>query len=119
MPLPRLTADLVRPGPTALRLHVVPTIRRERKKVHVVELQLLDGDVEHVRVTALRLRDADLSSREDVPASTTDHSPAGALTPIEDSVPHAAPMHSPPGFMRSIFIPRAAARKITRPHSSH
>ncbi|HEY9555273.1 MAG TPA: thioesterase family protein [Acidimicrobiales bacterium] len=107
MSLARLTADLVRPVPIGRRLHVVPTIRREGKKIQVVELQLLDGDVEHVRVTALRLRDADLSSREDVPASTTDHSPADALTPIEDSVPIGGLMPSPPGFMRSIDMRRA------------
>src|SRR3546814_18453701 len=70
------------------------------------ELQLLDGDVEHVRVTALRLRDADLSSREDVPASTTDHSPADALTPIEASVPIGGLVPSPPGFMTTIDMPR-------------
>ena len=40
------------------RLHVVPTVVREGKKIQVVELRLLDGDVEHVRATALRLRDA-------------------------------------------------------------
>src|SRR3546814_320894 len=107
----RLTADLVRPVPIGRRLHVVPTIRREGKKIQVVELQLLDGDVEHVRVTALRLRDADLSSRADVPASTTDHSPADALPPIEDSLPIGGLMPSPPGFMRPLDL-----RRPPRPH---
>src|SRR3546814_11658394 len=71
MSLARLTADLVRPVPIGRRLHVVPTIRREGKKIQVVELPRLDGDVEHVRVTALRLRGAALSSPEGVAASTT------------------------------------------------
>src|SRR3546814_19582542 len=96
----RLTADLVRPVPIGRRLHVVPTIRRQGKKIQVVELQLLDGDVEYVRVTALSLRDADLSSREDVPASTTDHAPADARTPIEGTGPSGGRMPSPPGFTR-------------------
>src|SRR3546814_17874467 len=97
MSLARLTADLVRPVPIGRRLYVVPTIRREGKKIPVVELQLLDGDVEHVRVPALRLRAADLSSREDGPPSTTDHSPPAALPPHADPPPSRGllPSHPP------------------------
>ena len=60
------------------RLHVVPTVLRAGKKIQVVQLVLLDGDVEHVRVSALRLRDEDLSGL-DVPASTTEVRPADVL----------------------------------------
>ena len=70
MGVSRITADLVRPVPLGRRLDVTATILREGKKIQVVLLQLLHDDVELVRLTALRLREADLRDHA-VPASTT------------------------------------------------
>ncbi len=84
MTLSRFTADLHRPVPMGRRLHVVPTIVREGKKIQVVELRLLDGDVEHVRVTALRLRDeqiGEVAGRHDRLPSRRRAAPAGVRPP--------------------------------------
>ena len=103
MTVSRFTADLVRPVPIGRRLRVVPTVLREGKKIQVVQLQVLVGDVEHVRATALRLRDADVGG-SDVPASTTEDRPADALVrPL-----HAASVRDGnrsaqlPGFLRAV-----------------
>jgi hypothetical protein len=113
MSLTRFTADLVRPVPLGRRLHVVPTVLREGKKIQVVQLQLLAGDVEHVRATALRLRDADVSS-PDLPPSTTDTRPAAGLTPPEASLSfrevHREADRPLPGFLRAVEMRHAERR---------
>ena len=108
MSLSRFTADLVRPVPIGRRLHVVPTVLREGKKIQLVELRLLSGDVEHVRATALRLRDADLTEL-DVPLSTTDARPADALVPPEESLHLGTLTTGLPGFLRAVDMRRARA----------
>ncbi|MCD9624518.1 thioesterase family protein [Rhabdothermincola salaria] len=110
MTVSRFTADLVRPVPLGRPLRVTTSIRREGKKIQVVELQLLVGEVEHVRATVLRLRDADLTGGR-LPASTTDARPADALVPVEAvSGPREAHPDGPgylPGFLQGIDLRRA------------
>lgn len=76
MSLARFTADLVRPVPLGQPIEVVPHIRREGKKIQVVDLQAFVGEVEYARATALRLREADMTDLPGLPASTTDARPA-------------------------------------------
>jgi acyl-coenzyme A thioesterase PaaI-like protein len=84
MSVSRITADLVRPVPIGPRLHVRHRVVREGKKIQVVELLLLAGDVEHVRASVLRLRHEDLGARTDLPPSTTTARPADALVPPQE-----------------------------------
>src|SRR5206468_3726627 len=89
-------------------LHVVPTLLREGKKIQVVLLRLLVDDVEHVRATVLRLRDADLSDFA-LPASTTDERPADSLAPVEEA-PRFRDLYEGrefPGFLRAVDMRRA------------
>ena len=106
MGVSRLTADLVRPVPIGQRLEVTASVLREGKKIQLVELIARIGDVEHVRMTALRLRDADLSL-EAVPASTTDARPADALQPPEDALRLRDAAEHQPGFLRAVDMRRA------------
>ena len=105
MTLSRFTADIHRPVPIGQPLHVVPTVVREGKKIQVVQLQLLAGDVEHVRVTALRLRDAVVGDGELV--STTQARPGDALLPPEESRNLRELTPEVPGFLRAIDMRRA------------
>jgi hypothetical protein len=108
MAVSRLTADLVRPVPLGRRLDVAATVLREGKKIQVVQLLLTDADddLELVRLTALRLRDADLRDRP-VPASTTDARPAAALPPPEACTPVLGVAPQQPGFLRAVDLRRA------------
>jgi hypothetical protein len=105
MTLSRFTADIHRPVPIGQRLHVVPTVVREGKKIQVVQLQLLAGDVEHVRVTALRLRDAVVGDGQ--LTSTTEARPGDALLPPEESRNLRELTPEVPGFLRAIDMRRA------------
>jgi hypothetical protein len=106
MTVSRLTADLVRPVPLGTRLRVVSSVLREGKKIQVVELQLLVGEQVHVRATALRLREADLTGAG-VPPSTTGHRPADALARPDDSLVYGELSPDLPGFLRAIDMRRA------------
>lgn len=101
----RFTADLVRPVPIGRRLQLSHTVVREGKKIQVVELLLTVDGVEHVRASALRLRDADLSGQPDVPPSTTDSRPADVLTPIEESPRLGDP--DTVGFLNAVDLRKA------------
>jgi hypothetical protein len=90
MTVGRFTADLMRPVPIGRRLHVVPNVLREGKKIQLVELRLLVDDVEHVHATVLRLRDADV--RPEQAASVRDRDTAARL----------------PGFLQAVDMRRAA-----------
>lgn len=81
MSLARFTVDLQRAVPVGKPLTVRTEITREGKKLQVTELSLCDGDVECVRATALRLRDADHSADGTIPAGTTTDQPALRITP--------------------------------------
>lgn len=110
MAVSRLTADLVRPVPIGRRLHVEPTVLREGKKIQVVLLRLLAGDVEHVRLTALRTR-AEAVDLDEPLVSTTDARPADGLTSPDEAfdVNALAAEHgeSLPGFLRAVDFRRA------------
>jgi hypothetical protein len=105
MTLSRFTADLHRPVPMGQRLHVEASVVREGKKIQVVQLLLLAGDVEHVRVTALRLRD---DAVDGAPADTTAARPGDALLPPEASMDLREMTPSVPGFLRAVEMRRAA-----------
>lgn len=109
MGLSRFTADLVRPVPLGCRLHVEHRILREGKKIQLVELHLLVEGTEHVRATALRLREADLGGQPGLPSSTTDHRPAAPLGPPE-ATPSLRDLNpSPPDFLRGVDMRRATS----------
>lgn len=106
MTVSRFTVDLMRPIPIGPRLRVESTVVREGKKIQIVVLHLLVDDVEHVRATALRLRDAELTS-SGLPPSTTDERPADAL-PRPEAVERLSPMTSGlAGFLEGIDLRRA------------
>lgn len=108
MTVSRVTADLVRPVPIGVPLHVTSSVLREGKKIQLVELVLRQGDVEHVRVSALRLRDEDLSAVE-LPPSTTVARPAEALPPPEQATSIRTLTEEVPGFLRAVDMRRATA----------
>ena len=104
MGLARLTVDLVRPAPIGPRLVVRSTVVREGKKIQVVELRLLDGDVEHVRVSALRLRDEPIGEPL---VDTTASRPGDALLPPESARNLRELTPNVPGFLRAVDMRRA------------
>ena len=102
MQVVRLTFDLVRPVPMQRPLGVEHRIRREGKKIQLVEVALLDADVEVARVLALRLRAEDVD-------------PAGELPPLprhQTPLPDATvavgreDWGSVPGFLEGIELRR-------------
>jgi hypothetical protein len=108
MGISRLTFDMIRPSPIGPRLDVRTRIVREGKKIQLVEVLLLVGDVEHVRGQALRLRHEDLTDRPGLPASTTDLDPADELVrpdEVQALINDTAP--GLPGFLRGIELRRA------------
>ena len=110
MTVSRFTADLVRPVPIGRRLDVRSTVLREGKKIQVVQLLLVADDVEHVRATVLRLRDADLSaSGAEIPPGTSDARPADALPRPEASVAMRAISPLQPGFLKAVDLRRGQA----------
>jgi hypothetical protein len=87
MTVSRFTADLARPVPIGMPMYVDHEVMREGKKIQIVELRMRAADgTEHVRVTVLRLREADVSSSGVVPPSTTDEQPAAGLRRPEELV---------------------------------
>jgi hypothetical protein len=106
MTVGRFTADLHRPVPIGTHLRVEPTILREGKKLQVVLLRVLVGDVEHLRVTALRLRDEDVDAGD--LASTTDARPGDALVaPDQARDLRDLTRENVPGFLRAVDMRRA------------
>ena len=73
MVLARFTADLARPLPIGPRLHVVPEVVREGKKLQLVQLRIVVDDVEHAWASALRLRVDDLSNTLRAPGEQRRH----------------------------------------------
>ena len=106
MTLSRFTADLMRPVPLGRPLHVAQSIIREGKKIQIVEQLLTVDGVVHVRTSALRLRDADLTALP-VPASTSDARPAAVMAPPEGSRTFDVDPRDLPGFLRGIDLRRA------------
>ena len=106
MTIGRFTTDLMRPVPVGRRLQVATSIVREGKKIQVVSMHLLVDDVEHVRATVLRLREADLGEHE-VPASTTLRRPADASATRRGSEP--CDQIRDPGFSCRVLTPSTCA----------
>ena len=104
MTLSRFTADIHRPVPIGRRLHVVPTIIREGKKIQIVQLSLVAADLELVRVSALRIRDDTLA--DGVLTSTTDARPADALVPPEEAMDIRELTAQMPGFLGAVDMRR-------------
>lgn len=100
MGLARLTVDLQRPVPIGPRLDLRSTILREGKKLQIVLLELLAGDVVFVRATALRLRLADLgdAGADLLPAPA----PWDAGMPPPETCDHLEWKPGSPGFLRGI-----------------
>lgn len=86
MLLARFTVDLMRPLPVGRPLRVDSRVRREGKKLQIVEMVLLDGDVECVLVTALRLRDQPVGDGQLVPTGSTDGPPPRHFAPPDGSL---------------------------------
>jgi hypothetical protein len=84
MSLARLTVDLVRPVPLGERLWIETDVKRDGKKIQVVDLVVTTAGSEHVIARALRVRDADLTSLTGMPRSTTTDDPASLLPPREE-----------------------------------
>jgi Acyl-CoA thioesterase C-terminal domain/Acyl-CoA thioesterase N-terminal domain len=108
MVLARFTADLARALPIGPRLHVVPEVVREGKKLQLVHLRIVVDGVEHAWASALRLRVDDLSARDDVPPSSartpTAHEllrPRSELSSMRETNPNV------PGFLHAIDLWRA------------
>lgn len=74
----RLTLELLRPAPLR-RLTVRSRLRRPGKRVQLIELALLDGEVEVALATVLRVRVADVPLEGAVPLPGT--APDGAAPP--------------------------------------
>ena len=104
MRIARLTIDLHRAVPLR-RLRAVTSIRREGKRVQLVEAVLLDDDLEVARCSALRIRIGDTSSPAVVDhPRRPDASPPmrpGAGRPL-----HPSAAESPIGFIRAIEAER-------------
>jgi hypothetical protein len=101
MTLARLTADLMRPVPLGRQLTVTATVVREGRKIQLVDLHLLDDDVLLARASALRLRDADLSGRDDLPTGAPTDTPL-PLAPPEEAVSLRTSSHGVGGFLEGV-----------------
>lgn len=106
MTVSRFTADLVRPVPLGRRLDVATEVVREGKKIQLVELAVLVDGVEHVRASALRLRDADLTDAG-VPRSTTGPRPPVELVGPSDAHRVGTPGVELPGFLGAVAMSRS------------
>jgi len=111
MVLARFTADLARPLPIGPRLHVVPEVVREGKKLQLVQLRIVVDDVEHAWASALRLRVDDLSSTPGLPESSAATPTADELlTPRAELASMREGNRDLPGFLQAIDLWRAPRR---------
>ena len=114
MSVARFTADLARPVVIGPRLHVVPEIVREGKKLQLVQLRIVVDGVEHVWASALRLRVDDISDRPGLPGSSGATPTADELlTPREELSSMRELNPNVPGFLHAIDLWRAPRRDGT------
>jgi len=75
MSLSRMTVDLMRPVPLDQPLRLETEIRRDGRKLQVVDLVVKAGDTEHALARALRIRDTDVESvlGEALPSAALSH----------------------------------------------
>jgi hypothetical protein len=111
MGLARLTVDLVRPVPIGVRLDVRVDVVREGKKIQVVLLELVAGDVLHVRATALRLRVEDLGDDAGLlpPAPGLDDV---LVLPPPESCDRVGQHEGAPGFLRGIEMRKCLGQGV-------
>jgi hypothetical protein len=102
MGLARLTVDLVRPVPIGVRLDVRADVVREGKKIQVVLLEVVAGDVLHVRATALRLRTTDLGSAGEELLGPAPGLDDVVVLPAPESCMRVGQHEGAPGFLRGI-----------------
>jgi hypothetical protein len=95
MTMSRMTVDIMRPVPLGRRLTVAPVVVREGRKIQLVDLQLTVGGVLHARASVLRLRDADLTGRDDLPTGAPVDPPVPLVPP--DQVASVRDSSTPPG----------------------
>ena len=100
MSLTRLTVDIVRPVPVGQRLDVQIEVRREGKKIQLVDLDIVAGDTVTTRARALRIRDQDVTGLPGLPVSTTEENPAAELPP-PDALDAVEPRPGMAEFLRS------------------
>ena len=110
--LVRVTIDLLRPVP--LRpMHVTTQIRREGKRIQVLDASVMVDGVEVVRASALRMRTGDLGVFDDItlpsghpqPAPVWVESEAGPVAP--DRAPHHSFVPGMSGATDTVFDPIA------------
>jgi hypothetical protein len=102
MTLARMTADLMRPLPLGRPLTVTSDVVREGKKIQLVDLSLHVDGVLHARASTLRLRDADLTGRDDLPTPEPVPAPPPALVPVEEAVSLRESSISQAGFLQAV-----------------
>ena len=108
MVLARFTADLARPLPIGPRLHVVPEVVREGKKLQLVQLRIVSEGVDHVWASALRLRVDDISDRPSLPASSARTPTSDELLVSRDELRSMRELNpNVPGFLHAIDLWRA------------
>jgi hypothetical protein len=108
----RLTFDLVRPAPLE-PLRVTTAVRREGKRVQLVEAILLHGEVEVARAVALRVRigDSDDPGVTDHPRRPDDRPPRPPQPGLGWYPRGRAQLFRPedlPGFLRALELDRVA-----------
>jgi Thioesterase-like superfamily len=99
MSLSRMTVDLMRPVPLDQKLTVESVVRRDGRKLQVVDLVVKAGDTEHALARVLRLRNEDIR-----PA-------LGEIAPVANS---ALPVIPPPIEYQRLIPPGAGTGFIPR-----
>ncbi len=97
MSLSRMTVDLMRPVPLDQPLRIETDIRRDGRKLQVVDLVVKAGDTEHALARALRIRDMDVESAlgEALPMASLTH----PVIPPPEKFQNLIPVNMGTGFI--------------------